>query len=63
MRCCRWMPPMPGWLRNIKEKYASIGGPDAARSEPAWYFSKVPESKDPEGNEFCIAAKSFTGWE
>jgi predicted enzyme related to lactoylglutathione lyase len=87
--------------------YASIGGADGARREPAWYFHKVPESKqaknrvhidlvnpdpsaidelvrlgamvvenhtelsghpwtvlqDPEGNEFCIAAKSFTGWD
>ena len=86
--------------------WASIGGTDPERREPAWYFSKVPEQKqaknrvhvdlvnpdpaavdqlvqlgatvvgehqipgqswtvlqDPEGNEFCIAAKSFTGWE
>ncbi|MDR3084269.1 MAG: hypothetical protein LBV60_25715, partial [Streptomyces sp.] len=86
------------------EYFASIGGADAERREPAWYFNKVPESKhaknrvhldlvdpdpsavdelvrlggtvvgkhqipgqrwtvmqDPEGNEFCIAAKSFTG--
>jgi hypothetical protein len=88
------------------EVFASIGGADAARQEPAWYFSKVPEPKraknrvhldlvapdpsavdelvsrgatvvgqhqvgggrhswtvlqDPEGNEFCIATKSFTG--
>lgn len=88
--------------------YASIGGSDGARREPAWYFEKVPEPKraknrvhldlvdpdpeavdnlvrlgativdehslpgtdhrwtvlqDPEGNEFCIAAKSFTGWD
>ena len=87
--------------------FASIGGADGAREEPAWYFTKVPESKqaknrvhldltssdpgavdqlvalgatvlgqhevpggshrwtvmrDPEGNEFCVAAKSFTGW-
>jgi hypothetical protein len=85
-------------------QFASIGGIDAARREPAWYFNKVPEPKraksrvhvdlvnpdpsavdelirlgatvtgehkipgqrwtvmqDPEGNEFCIAAKSFTG--
>ena len=85
--------------------YASIGGADGARQEPAWYFHQVPEAKqaknrvhvdlvnpdpaavdelvrlgarlvenhtelpehpwtvlqDPEGNEFCIAAKSFTG--
>lgn len=87
-------------------QFASIGGTDAARREPAWYFNKVPEPKraknrvhldlvnpdpsavgelirlgatvigeheipgqrwtvmqDPEGNEFCIAAKSFTGWD
>ncbi len=86
--------------------WASIGGADAARGEPAWYFAQVPERKqaknrvhvdlvdpdpsavealvrlgatvtreeqmpghswtvmqDPEGNEFCIAAKSFTGWD
>ena len=87
--------------------WASIGGTDGARAEPAWYFNKVPEPKqaknrvhldlttpdpaavdelvalgatvvgehevpgaghrwtvlhDPEGNEFCVAAKSFTGW-
>jgi predicted enzyme related to lactoylglutathione lyase len=89
------------------ELFASIGGADGARAQPAWYFAKVPESKqaknrvhldlttpdasavdelvalgatvigehevpggshrwtvmcDPEGNEFCVAAKSFTGW-
>jgi len=89
------------------EFFASIGGADADRAEPAWYFSKVPEPKtaknrmhldltssdpsvlddlkalgasyvgeheipgadhhwtvmqDPEGNEFCVAAKSFTGF-
>lgn len=88
-------------------EFASIGGSDGQRHEPAWYFEKVPEPKqaknrlhldlvdpdpaavdklvqlgatviakhtlpganhrwtvmqDPEGNEFCIAAKSFTGW-
>jgi predicted enzyme related to lactoylglutathione lyase len=88
--------------------FASIGTADGERTEPAWYFAKVPESKqaknhvhldltnpepsavddlvalgatvvgehevpggshrwtvmnDPEGNEFCIAAKAFTGWE
>jgi hypothetical protein len=86
------------------EFFASIGGADAERLEPAWYFNQVPEPKraknrvhldlvnpdpggideltrlgatvvgqhqirghrwtimqDPEGNEFCIAAKSFTG--
>ncbi len=84
--------------------FASIGGSDADRAEPAWNFEKVPESKvaknrmhldlldrdpavverlvmlgasvlgehqlgrhhwtvmaDPEGNEFCIADKSYTG--
>jgi Glyoxalase-like domain len=90
------------------ELFASIGGTDAMRAEPAWYFTKVPEPKqaknrvhldlttpdpsavddllalgatvvgehevpggshrwtvmrDPEGNEFCVAAKSFTGTE
>ncbi len=90
------------------ELWASIGGADPARREPAWYFNKVPEPKraknrvhldlvnpdpsaidelvrlgatvvgdhevpganhrwtvlqDPEGNEFCVAAKSFTGWD
>jgi Glyoxalase-like domain len=86
------------------EFFASIGGADGERREPAWYFNRVPEPKqaknrvhidlvdpdpdaldklvrlgatvigrhqirghrwtvlqDPEGNEFCIAAKSFTG--
>jgi Glyoxalase-like domain len=86
------------------EFFASIGGADGERREPAWYFNQVPEPKqaknrvhidlvdpdpdavnrlvrlgatvigrhqirghlwtvmqDPEGNEFCIAAKSFTG--
>jgi Glyoxalase-like domain len=84
--------------------FASIGGADGERREPAWYFNKVPEARqaknrvhidlinpdphavdeiarlgatvigeyhmpghrwtvmqDPEGNEFCIAAKAFTG--
>jgi len=88
------------------EQFASIGGTDTERREPAWYFNKVPEPKraknrvhldlvnpdpsavdeliglgatvigehkipgqrwtvmqDPEGNEFDIAAKSFTGWD
>ena len=92
------------------EFFASIGGTDARRPEPAWYFNKTPEPKqaknrvhldlvnpdpsaveelvahgarvvgehelrthsgshrwtvlqDPEGNEFCIADKSFTGWD
>jgi hypothetical protein len=94
--------------KGSSELWASIGGADAARQEPAWYFNKVPEPKraknrvhldlvnadpsaidelvrlgatvvgdhevpganhrwtvlqDPEGNEFCIAAKSFTGWD
>jgi predicted enzyme related to lactoylglutathione lyase len=88
------------------EWFASIGGADGARREPAWYFAKVPEAKsaknrvhvdvvdddpnaverlvelgasvvgrhsvpggshhwtvmhDPEGNEFCLANKAFTG--
>ena len=90
--------------KGSSEFFATIGGADAARQEPAWYFNKVPEPKraknrvhldlvdpdpsatdelvrlgatvvgnhavgshgwtvmhDPEGNEFCIAAKSFTG--
>ncbi len=85
-------------------EFATIGGSDVERAEPAWYFNKVTESKraknrvhldmvdpdpsaidtlvalgativgnhrfgshrwtvmqDPEGNEFCIAGKSFTG--
>ncbi|MGH3398115.1 MAG: VOC family protein [Streptosporangiaceae bacterium] len=91
---------------HSSEFFASIGGADGERREPAWYFSKVPESRqaknrvhvdlvnpdpaavdelvrigatvtgqhqlpggrhrwtvmqDPEGNEFCIAASSFTG--
>lgn len=86
-------------------RYASIGGGDPQRAEPAWYFEAVPETKvaknrvhvdlvdpdpaavrrlvglgasvveehqlgdgghrwtvmrDPEGNEFCIAARSYT---
>ena len=94
--------------KGSSEWFASIGGADGARQEPAWYFNKVPEPKlaksrvhldlvnpdpsaidelvqlgatvvgdhevqggshrwtvmqDPEGNEFCIAAKSFTGWD
>jgi hypothetical protein len=93
--------------RGSTELHASIGGEDSERTEPAWYFNKVPEPKqvknrvhvdltspdptilqrltaigatlvdhhevpggshdwtimrDPEGNEFCVAAKSFTGW-
>jgi hypothetical protein len=91
---------------DSSEFFASIGGADAERQEPAWYFNKVPEPKqaknrvhidlvdpdpravdklvrlgatvigkhritghrwtvlqDPEGNEFCIAAKSFTGFD
>ncbi len=91
---------------NSDSQFASIGGGDADRVEPAWYFEKVPEPKvaknrmhldlvdpdpsavkrlvslgasivaehelpdgsqrwtvmqDPEGNEFCVANKSFTG--
>jgi hypothetical protein len=91
------------------EFFASIGGKDGERTQPAWYFAKVPEAKqvknrmhldlitpdypeaidelvalgatqvdmhevpggshgwtimrDPEGNEFCVAAKAFTGWD
>ncbi len=91
------------------ERFASIGGRDKDRTEPAWYFPKVPEAsqaknrmhvdlttpdypaiidelvalgathrdehvvpggmhrwsvmRDPEGNEFCVAAKAFTGWD
>jgi predicted enzyme related to lactoylglutathione lyase len=86
--------------------FASIGGGDVNRLQPAWYFEKVPEQKeaknrmhldfvdpdesavrrlvglgasvvgehairggqhrwtvmqDPEGNEFCVAAKSYRG--
>jgi predicted enzyme related to lactoylglutathione lyase len=93
---------------DSNELFASIGGTDGERQEPAWYFNKVPEPKraknrvhldlvnpdpsaieelvahgatvvgehklsgpshrwtvmqDPEGNEFCIAAKTFTGWD
>lgn len=90
---------------GASEYFAAIGGADAARAEPAWYFSKVPEPgsgiknrvhldlvspdpsavddlvglgatlvarhklgshrwavlEDPEGNVFCLAARSFTG--
>jgi Glyoxalase-like domain len=93
--------------KGSSQVFASIGGADAARQEPAWYFNKVSGPKgaknrvhldlanpdpsaidelvrlgatvvgnhklgrrhswtvmqDPEGNEFCIAAKSFTGWD
>jgi predicted enzyme related to lactoylglutathione lyase len=94
--------------RGSSELFASIGGADGDRVQPAWYFAKVPEPKqaknrvhldlttpdpsaveqlvqlgasvvgehevpggshrwtvmrDPEGNEFCVAAKSFTGWD
>jgi hypothetical protein len=84
------------------DAFASIGGGDTKRSEPAWYFNKVDEPKstknrmhldlvnpepssvdelvdlgarvvqridwgfhgwtvleDPEGNEFCVAAKAY----
>ena len=27
------------------ERFASIGGTDGERAEPAWYFTKVPERK------------------
>jgi hypothetical protein len=92
--------------RGSSEFFASIGGADGERVQPAWYFTKVPEPKraknrvhldlvstdpsvvsglvdlgasvvaehempggqhrwtvmqDPEGNEFCVAARSFTG--
>jgi hypothetical protein len=91
---------------GASEWFASIGGGDADRAEPAWYFAQVPEAKeaknrmhvdvfdsapdvvdrlvelgatvvahhemswanhswtvmqDPEGNEFCVGAKPFTG--
>ena len=91
---------------GASEWFASIGGGDPDRAEPAWYFAKVPERKaaknrvhvdvfdpspdlvdrltalgatvvarhelswadhgwtvlqDPEGNEFCVGAKPFTG--
>lgn len=92
--------------QGSSESFASIGGADGERREPAWYFNKVPEPKqaknrvhidlvdpdqdavdkivqlgatvigkhqirghrwtvmqDPEGNEFCIAVKSFTGFD
>lgn len=92
--------------KGSSEFFASIGGTDGQRREPAWYFNKVPEPKqaknrvhidlvnpdrnavkelvklgatvigkhripghgwtvmtDPEGNEFCIAAKAFTGFD
>jgi hypothetical protein len=91
--------------KGSNEFFATIGGADPQRREPAFYFNQVPEPKlaknrvhcdlvdpdpaavddlvargatvvskhrmagghswtvmqDPEGNEFCIAAKSFTG--
>ena len=100
-----WSAVLDRPLDQGSSKYfASIGGADPQRQEPAWYFNQVPESKqaknrvhldlvnadpsavdelvrlggtvvgkhripgqrwtvmrDPEGNEFCIAAKSFTG--
>ena len=91
---------------GASEWFASIGGTDPDRAEPAWYFAKVPEGKtaknrmhvdvfdpspdvvdrliglgatvvgqhemawaghswtvlqDPEGNEFCVGAKPYTG--
>lgn len=85
-------------------EFATLGGTDADRGEPAWYFNKVSETKraknrvhldltdpspsavdelvalgasvvashrmgshewtvmqDPEGNEFCIAARPYSG--
>ncbi|MGH3626223.1 MAG: VOC family protein [Sciscionella sp.] len=85
-------------------EFATIGGANGERAEPAWYFNEVSETKhaknrvhvdlvdpdpsaidklvalgatvvgnhrlgshrwtvmqDPEGNEFCIAGRSFTG--
>lgn len=90
----------------IDEGYASIGGDDRERVEPAWFFERVPEPKtaknrlhvdfvdpdpgavdrlvalgasvvaahevaagghrwtvmrDPEGNEFCVAAATYAG--
>jgi hypothetical protein len=91
---------------GASEGFASIGGKDPDRVEPAWYFAKVSERKaaknrmhvdvfdaspdaverlvrlgatvvdqhemawaghswtvlqDPEGNEFCVGAKPYTG--
>jgi hypothetical protein len=31
--------------KGSSELFASLGGADAARQEPAWYFNRVPESK------------------
>jgi hypothetical protein len=31
--------------KGSSKVYASIGGADGVRQEPAWYFHKVPESK------------------
>src|SRR5436305_9426508 len=31
--------------KGSSEVFASIGGADAERGEPAWYFNKVPEPK------------------
>jgi len=85
-------------------EFATIGGTDEQRAEPAWYFNKVSEAKrtknrvhldlidpdvlavakltalgativathhmgshqwtvmqDPEGNEFCVAVRPYTG--
>ena len=85
-------------------EFATIGGADPDRGEPAWYFNRVPEGKqaknrvhldlidpdesaverlvnlgatvigthafgshrwtvmqDPEGNEFCVAARPYLG--
>jgi Glyoxalase-like domain len=92
--------------QGSSELFASIGGTDGDRREPAWYFNKVPDPRraknrvhvdlvdpdpdavdemvrlgatvvgqhrirghgwtvmqDPEGNEFCVAIKAFTGWD
>jgi len=96
--------------KGSSKMFATIGGADGERREPALYFNKVPEPKraknrvhldlvnpdpdavgklvelgatvtsehqvpapggpqrwtvmqDPEGNEFDMAAKSFTGWD
>lgn len=92
--------------KGSSEHFASIGGTDGERREPAWYFNRVREPKqaknrvhidlvnpdwnavkelvrlgatvigehrisghgwtvmqDPEGNEFCIAARAFTGFD
>jgi hypothetical protein len=47
MRVARfWSTAMERPLDDgASEWFASIGGKDADRTEPAWYFSKVPEQK------------------